>query len=51
MVTEAKPKKAEPKDTGFVVMKRDPEVYPPPYEVAVPHSEVENYKVGGYIPA
>ena len=51
MVTEAKPKKAEPKDAGFVVMRRDPELYPAPHEVAVPPSEVENYKVGGYIPA
>jgi hypothetical protein len=45
-----KPAKAE-KATGFVVLKRDPEIYAPPYEVAVPSSEVENYKAGGYEPA
>ena len=35
---------------GFVVMRRDPEIYSAPYEVAVPPSEVENYQSGGYEP-
>lgn len=37
-------------EAGFVILKRDPEIYSPPYEVAVPPSEVENYKAGGYEP-
>lgn len=44
-----RPVKAE-KSAGYVVLKRDPEIYSPPYEVAVPPSEVENYKAGGYEP-
>jgi hypothetical protein len=50
MATEKKPLAAE-KKADFVVMKRDPELYPAPHEVAVPPSEVENYRVGGYEPA
>lgn len=46
----AEKKQETPKAQGFVVLKRDPEIYPPPYEVAVPPSEVENYKAGGYEP-
>jgi hypothetical protein len=38
------------KDSGLVVLKRDPEIYQPPYEVSVPPQEVENYKAGGYEP-
>lgn len=45
-------KKAEKvtKDSGLIVLKRDPEIYQPPYEVSVPVEEVENYKAGGYEP-
>jgi hypothetical protein len=51
-MAEKKPaEKVEKAAGGFVVMKRDPEIYAPPYEVAVPPSEVENYKAGGYEPA
>lgn len=46
MVVERKIEKAP----GLIVLKRDPEIYPPPYEVSVPPSEVENYKSGGYEP-
>lgn len=35
---------------GFVVMRRDPEIYSAPHEVAVPPSEVENYQAGGFEP-
>jgi hypothetical protein len=44
-------KKQEAKSAEFVILKRDPEIYPAPHEVAVPPSEVENYKAGGYEPA
>lgn len=50
-MAEKKVEKVAEKTTGFVVMKRDPEIYPAPHEVAVPPSEVENYKAGGYEPA
>jgi len=50
-MAEKKPVEKAEKAAGFVVMKRDPEVYPAPHEVAVPVSEVENYKAGGYEPA
>ncbi len=50
-MAEAKVEKKQEKAVGFVVLKRDPEIYPPPYEVAVPPSEVDNYKAGGYEPA
>lgn len=50
-MAEKKVEKVAEKATGFVVMKRDPEIYPAPHEVAVPPSEVENYKAGGYEPA
>lgn len=45
-------KKAEKvvRDSGLIVLKRDPEIYQPPYEVSVPVEEVENYKAGGYEP-
>lgn len=45
-----KVEKTEKAPVGFVLMKRDPEIYSPPYEVAVPVSEVDNYKSGGYEP-
>lgn len=38
------------RDFGLIVLKRDQEIYQPPYEVSVPPSEVENYKAGGYEP-
>ena len=50
MAEQIKTEKKQEKASGFVVMKRDPEIYPAPYEVAVPPSEVENYKAGGYEP-
>ena len=50
-MAEAKAEKKQEKVAGFVVLKRDPENYQPPYEVAVPPSEVDNYKAGGYEPA
>ena len=46
---EKKQEKVE-KIPGFVTMRRDPEIYPAPHEVAVPPSEVENYQSGGYEP-
>lgn len=51
-MAEKKPvEKVEKPTGGFVILKRDPEIYGPPYEVAVPPNEVENYKAGGYEPA
>ena len=47
----AEKEKKQEKVQGFVVLKRDPELYSPPYEVSVPPQEVENYKAGGYEPA
>lgn len=51
MAEQIKTEKKQEKVAGFVILKRDPEIYAPPYEVAVPQSEVENYKAGGYEPA
>jgi len=51
MAEQIKTEKKQEKASGFVILKRDPETYGPPYEVAVPPSEVDNYKAGGYEPA
>ena len=50
MAEQAKTEKKQEKASGFIIMKRDPEIYPAPHEVAVPPSEVDNYRVGGYEP-